>query len=74
MSWRAVAIARVLIATLQGVGVVLVALVAWGASSWATDDSWAARATDALARYSKHSEHVVYPLYELVGTQRQEAA
>lgn len=34
----------------------------------------AARATDALARYSKHSEHVVYPLYELVGTQRQEAA
>jgi hypothetical protein len=34
----------------------------------------AARATAALARYSKHSEHVVYPLYELVGMQRQEAA
>ena len=34
----------------------------------------AARATTALAKYSKHSEHVVYPLYELVGAQRQEAA
>jgi hypothetical protein len=46
MSEAVASIARVLIATLQGVGVIYVALVAWISSSWMTDDSWAARATD----------------------------
>jgi hypothetical protein len=30
-------------------------------------------ASAAVARYSRHSDHAVYPLYELIGTQRQEA-
>ena len=34
----------------------------------------AARTAAALARYSSHSEHGVYPLYELVGTPRRDAA
>jgi hypothetical protein len=47
MSEVAANIARVLIATVQAVGVIYVALVAWLASSFMADDSWAARATDA---------------------------
>jgi hypothetical protein len=47
MSGIALNVARVVIATLQGVGVIYVALVAWLASSWMADDSWAAGATDA---------------------------
>jgi hypothetical protein len=33
----------------------------------------AARVSTALAKYSRHSEQAVYPLYELIGTQRQDA-
>jgi hypothetical protein len=33
----------------------------------------AMRVSAALAKYSRHSEHAVYPLYELVGTQRRDA-
>jgi hypothetical protein len=47
MSEVAANIARVVIATLEGVGVIFVALVAWSANTWMADDSWAARATDA---------------------------
>jgi hypothetical protein len=46
MSEVAANIARVLIATAQGIGVIYMALVAWLASSFMADDSWAARATD----------------------------
>ena len=31
------------------------------------------RATSALANYSSHSDRVVYPLYELIGTQSRES-
>ena len=47
MSEVAANIVRVLIATGQGVGVIYVALVAWFASSFMADDSWAARATNS---------------------------
>ena len=33
----------------------------------------AARVSTALAIYSRHSEQAVYPLYELIGTQREDA-
>jgi hypothetical protein len=34
----------------------------------------AARAADALARYSSHSDRALYPLYELIGPQREDSA
>lgn len=34
----------------------------------------AGRAADALARYSSHSDRALYPLYELIGPQRQDPA
>ena len=33
----------------------------------------ASRVSVALANYARHAEHAVYPLYELIGTHRQDA-
>lgn len=55
----AIVVIRVLIATLQAVGVVYAALVAWIASSWMVNDSWAMRATE-MDWWSLAAERVLW--------------